>query len=113
MPTALEVLYDASTSVHVGTTGKAIVVTVQDGNGSPANLSNATALTFTFSKPSGALLTVTPRFVTDGTDGQLTYTTVDGDISEAGLWHIQATVTTPSAVLHSDITSFSVLGNLI
>lgn len=112
MPTALDITYDASTSVHVGSGGVAVVVTVKDGSG-PANISNATALTFTFSKPSGRTLIVSPRFQTDGSDGQLTYLTVDGDFDEVGKYQVQATVTTPSAVLHSDIVSFQVLGNLI
>ena len=109
----LAVTYDFSTSLHVGEIGKGFVVTILDSTGSPVNLSIATALTFSFLTPSGKVLSVTPRLTTNGVDGSLTYTTVAGDLSEEGVWRLQATVTLASATLHSDITTFSVLPNLV
>ncbi len=54
----------------------------------------STALTkeVCFEKPDETLLTKTASFLTDGTDGIITYKTLAGDLDADGPWKIQAHV---------------------
>lgn len=54
-------------------------VTVVDETGAVIDLSAATQTDFNFRVPGGVVITRAASFVTNGTDGQLTYTTVAGD----------------------------------
>jgi hypothetical protein len=49
---------------------------------------------------------------TDGTDGAIKYTTVNGDLSEGGLYRLQAKINTVSGIYYSDIFSFQVIRSL-
>ena len=50
------------------------------------DVSSASAMSFIFKKPDDTTTTVTPVFTTDGTNGQIQYVTLDGDIDAAGVW---------------------------
>lgn len=76
------------------------------------DISAATNLQFIFKKPDGSSLTKTAVFTTDGTDGAINYSTIAGDLSEAGVWSIQAVVTIGNSVYHSSIKTFKVYNNL-
>ena len=52
--------------------------------------------------------TVTASFDTDGSDGVVTYTVADGDIDEAGVWHVRVKLTSGTSVLRSEWKSFTV-----
>lgn len=106
----------AAHEIHVGDLGTVFVLTVKDGV-NLVDLSSATTKQILFEKPSGVLLTKTAQFVTDGRDGQLSYTTLAGDLNEPtgnkpARWKMQAYVVTPAGAWHSDIVSFLVYPNL-
>lgn len=69
--------------------------------------------TVTFRKPSGAEITRAASYVTDGSDGQIQYVTVDGDLDENGGWKVQIAVSFASgALLYTEIGKFKVGANL-
>jgi len=72
------------------------------------DISTATIKQFKFKKPSGAVLTKTAAFSSDGTDGLLRYTSVAGDLDEINTYSIQAKITMPEGVWSSEITQFTV-----
>ena len=96
--------------------GTVIRVTVQDlqANGSTLvlDVSAATTAQFILRKPSGAKLTKTTSFTTDGTDGNIEYTTIAGDMSESGDWKLQVYLIFPTGSWRTDIGSFNVCDNL-
>jgi hypothetical protein len=55
---------------------------------------------------------VAAGFTTDGTDGKIEYTTVDGDLNGAGNWEIQAKVVTPSGTWSTGVGYFKVYENI-
>jgi hypothetical protein len=61
-----------------------------------------------FTDPSGASAEKTAAFDTDGSDGVIAYTLVNGDIDEAGSWKIRGRVTSGTAVLTTEEASFFV-----
>lgn len=97
--------------IHAGDIGTVFEVTVQE-DGIALDISTATTKQFVFKKKSGALLTVDAEFVTDGSDGKLSYTTVSGDLNEVGQWQIQVYVVLPTGSWRSDVQYFDVYKNL-
>jgi hypothetical protein len=71
----------------------AMTVTVTDSAGAAINISTATKKTVTFLKRNGTTTVGTASFVTDGSDGKLTYSLVAGDANLAGAykrqWHVE------------------------
>ena len=61
---------------------------------------------------SGTSTTKTASFNTDGTDGKIKYTSVDGDFNEVGTWRIQAKVVMGGGTFRSDVGTFKVHENL-
>ena len=102
--------------VHLGDIGTAFTVTITDkqANGTTivADISSATLKQLVFKKPNGNKLTKTAAFVTDGTDGKITYTTISGDIDIIGTWKLQGIITIGSNIFNSEIKSFKVNRNL-
>ncbi len=89
--------------------GLAITLTVVNRNQVFRPIDAATTKEFIFYPPEGAAsITKTAVFVTDGTDGKLTYTLLAGDLNIAGHWRVQAKVTEPTAVYRSAPLEFSV-----
>jgi hypothetical protein len=73
------------TIIHVGDVGTVIRLTVTEKDGTtPINVSTASVKTFYFRKPDGTKFNRPAEFNTDGADGKLKYTTVDGDIDVTG-----------------------------
>lgn len=97
--------------IHVGDIGTRFTATVKDQDGVAVDVSAAT-LTMTFTKPSKALVTKTPSLVSGGTDGIIRYTTLSGDLDEAGQWHVQALAVIAATQWHTDIHDFTVVANL-
>jgi hypothetical protein len=98
--------------IHVDDIGTSFVATVVNESGDVEDISTASALSFTFKKPSGTLSTVSAEFHSDGTDGMMVYVTESGDIDEEGNWSIQGVVTIGSSVFHTSVHKFKVYGNL-
>ena len=102
---------------HVNDYGTIIRVTVYDttatGGSSVAEISNASAKQFTFKRPDGTTFTKTAVFTTDGSDGQIQYTTAADDLNMAGTWGLQAYVVISGGFSHrTDVGSFRVFENL-
>jgi hypothetical protein len=76
----------------------------------PVDVSSQTNMDFIFKKPDGSTISPnpTPVFTTNGTDGVIEYTTVTGDIDQAGVWCLQAEVTLPSGIFRTSIVKFDV-----
>ena len=101
--------------VHLNDIGTIFRATINDcvsGQQQVLDVSGATTLQLIFKAPSGNTKTKTAVFTTDGTNGQVEYTTVSGDIDETGVWKIQAYIVLPSGSWRSDIGKFTVHENL-
>lgn len=101
----------AAEEIHVGDVGTQLVVTIKDGT-NDVDISSATAKYLTLKKPDGTSLQKDTTFVTDGTDGQMQYTTVSGDLSVCGTWKMQGKVEITTGDFNTDIISFKVYRNL-
>ena len=97
--------------IHVGNIGTMFKCTVLS-NDVAENISAATTKKIIFLKSDATRVEKDASFYPDGTDGILTYTTVDGDLSVAGVWRIQGYVEIGSSVFYSNVQSFTVYGNI-
>ena len=66
-------------------------------SGSALDISAATAQTMRFRKPSRAVVIQTTVFTGNGSDGQLEYVAVSGDLDEVGIWLRQPFVDLPGS----------------
>ena len=101
--------------VHYNDIGTVILVTIKDcvsGTATVLNVSAASTLVLILQSPSGTSTTKTASFNTDGTDGKIKYTSVDGDFNEVGTWRIQAKVVMGGGTFRSDVGTFRVYENL-
>lgn len=101
---------------HVGDVGTVIQVTLQgnDSNcvASALDISAATTLEIRLKKPDGSVLTKNASFVTDGSDGKINYTTIAGDLDQAGVWKVEAYVVIAGNSWTSSYGKFKVQSNL-
>lgn len=98
-------------SCQVLDTGVQLVVEVTDQNGNPVNLKSASATVIRLRLPDGTLVDHAAIFLTDGTDGQVVYTTGPGDLPRAGTCAIQAKVTMSNSTKYTRLGHFNVLEN--
>lgn len=91
-----------------------LIFHLKDEKGAILNVSTATAITLKFKKPvSGNTVTATAVFVTDGTNGQVKYVPDNTFLDEAGVWLVQADVTTPTYHIPTAVVmAFEVKDNL-
>lgn len=102
---------------HVNDYGTVVRVTVYDttstGGSVVADISDASTKEFIFKRPDGTTFTVTAVFTSDGSDGQIQYTTGVEMLNMAGTWSLQAYVVTSGGFSHkTDVGSFRVFENL-
>ena len=101
---------------HVNDIGTIFRVTVYDttstGGSTVADISTAETKQMIFKRPDGTTFTKTAVFTTDGSDGNIQYISVDGDLNVAGTWHLQAYVVTPAGNWRTDVGHFRVYENL-
>lgn len=100
--------------IHMNDIGTVFQVLLKDDNDA-VDVSSATgenSKQFIFEKPSGATLTKTAVFVTDGTNGLLKYTTIENDLNEEGVWKLQVKVVLTEGTWRSNVESFTVYVNL-
>jgi len=101
---------------HVNDIGTIFRVTVYDttstGASTVADISAATTKQIIFERPDGTTLTKTAVFTTDGSDGNIQYVSVDGDLNVTGTWHLQAYVVTPAGSWKTSVGHFRVYENL-
>lgn len=99
-------------NIHVGDLNVIFTMTITE-DCVAIDVSTATVKTLVFQKPSGSILTKTASFSTDGSNGNIYYATLTGDLDEAGVWTVQAEVAFgASSSYHSEIKKFKVLANL-
>ena len=98
--------------VHVGDIGTVFEATITDA-GVVVDISGASTKDLNFLKPSLATLNKAASFTTDGTDGKIRYTTLSGDLDEAGTWQIQGHVIFGGGDWSTDIIKFNVFANII
>lgn len=99
--------------IRVGNIGTIFRFTVQDQDGTAVDLSSATTLEIRFKKPDRSVITRTAVFTTDGTNGQIQYTTVSGDLDIDGSWKRQAHVIIPAGDFWSSVVDFKVKRSLV
>ena len=88
--------------------GTKIVVTVTDDTGTVEDISSATTRSILLTDPSGTETTKSASFTTDGTDGKIEYTTVNGDINASGTWELQILLSAASFSRKSNVVKFVV-----
>lgn len=102
--------------IHLNDIGTVFRATVKDkacdGTSSVLDVGAATTLNMIFKSPSGVVSTKNAVFTTDGSDGQIQYITVDGDLNEVGQWKLQVYIVLPSGSWRSDVGTFYVHENL-
>ncbi len=101
-----------SSEIHLNDVGTQFLITLVDANENPMDISAATSKFIIFKKPSGALITKSGSFYTDGTDGKIYYISILNDLDEIGAWKIQAHVITLTSDWHTNFSTFKVHRNL-
>ena len=102
---------------HVNDIGTIFRVTIYDttstGGSVIADVSGASAITYTFRRPDGTTFNQTGTFTSDGTDGKVQYVTVDGDLNGAGTWSVQVLIVTSGGLSHNTtVATFRVFENI-
>lgn len=97
--------------IHEGDIGTKLLLTIKD-DGSIVDISSASSLSIFIKRPDGTILTRSGTLETDGTDGQMYYIVVVGDLNEAGGYKIQAQVSLSSGDFYSTTATFKVHCNL-
>lgn len=100
--------------IHKGDINTLIKTTVSDcsiDGEVPMDLTTGSFL-FYFKKPDFSTLSVVPVLTTDGTDGTLQYSTVEGDFDLAGEYQFQVVVTTPTGSWSTEAQSFTVYNTI-
>lgn len=98
--------------IHVGDVGTEFVAVIRDEAGQIVHLGPASERLIRFRKPDGTVAEHPAELVTDGSDGQMRYRTVAGDLDQEGEWKRQAFVRFPGGEWYTDIVDFYVHGNL-
>ena len=101
----------AQGKVHVGDIGTTFRVQFRDEDGDVIDVSSASTMEIRLEKPNnGTVTTKTGVHTTDGTDGQIEYVSVSGDIDvgEDGLWSYMGKAVVGTATWHSDTFTFRV-----
>lgn len=100
-------------AIYKGAIGLPFRATIRDENGAAIDVSMASQIEFAFRPPNSMASIRRPAtFVTDGSDGKIQYATVDGDLSRAGTWYVQAFVTEGSEYWPTATHRFTVEKNL-
>jgi hypothetical protein len=100
-----------ASEIHYGDIGVNFNITVMNGT-AVLDVSNADDIYIIFQRPDGSDLTKTATLVTNGTDGNIRYTSVSGDLDQVGTWQIQARVDFGASVFSTDIQKFKVYRNI-
>ncbi len=100
-----------ASEIHVGDVGTQLIMTVKD-DGVVVDISGASILQVILKKPDGQTYTKTGILYTDGTDGKMYYTSVDGDFNAAGNYKLQGKVVLAGGTYYTSISDFKVYCNL-
>jgi hypothetical protein len=97
--------------IHEGDIGTKLLITVKD-DGEVVDISSASSLSIFIKRPDGITLTRTGVLETDGTDGQMYYTTVANDLNDAGVYKIQGLINFISGNFYTSTATFKVHCNI-
>ena len=100
-----------SQEIHINDIGTVFEITLEDCDG-VVDLTGVSTITFRLTDPANVRTDKTGALLTDGTDGKVIYTTVDGDLHTAGTWKLQVYVALPTGQWNSNIQKFKVHPNL-
>ena len=100
-----------ASEIHVNDVGTKFLATIKD-DGVVVDISSATSITIILKKPDDEIMQKTGTLDSDGTDGKVYYSTIAGDLDEAGLYKLQAKVILSTGTYYTDIYSFKVHCNL-
>lgn len=67
---------------------------IQNGVAVPRDISTSTSQAVQFTNPTGSVIEKSASFVTDGTDGGITYVIEEGLLNQEGPWDVRGKVTT-------------------
>ncbi len=97
-------------SIQEGDIGVDFVVTfIKASDGTPLDVSSATTMQIKLRPDEGTTKTKTATHVTDGSDGQVHYVSIDGDLVPGGVnWEIQPFVEGPTFIGHGHKSKFHV-----
>lgn len=98
--------------VHNGDVGTVFELAIVDTAGTAIDVSTASTKYIYFQDPSGNKVRQTAAFVSDGADGKIKYTTIAGDIDEAGNWGVQGYVETSLGKFWTRQETFKVYSTL-
>jgi hypothetical protein len=102
--------------IHEDDIGTKLLLTVTHCDVTPASgvdISTATSLSIFIKKPDSTVLSRSGVLNTTGVDGKMYYTTVAGDLDEAGTYKIQGSITFPSTARYrTSAATFQVECNL-
>lgn len=100
--------------IQQGNIGTIFVFTLFDQDAVIVDLSSASVLEVLFQKPDRTNFTRTATLTTDGTDGKFQYTTIAGDLDQAGdQWERQGRVVLPSGDFKTNVIHFPVKRNIV
>lgn len=99
--------------IHHKDFGTVFVITLRNGS-VHVDMSAITLIAkgIDFAAPSGATYGKALNFVTDGSDGKLSYTIPSNFLNEVGVWQMQVYITTATQQWKSNIEEFSVFTNI-
>ena len=98
--------------IRVGDIGTVFRLTIVNELEETINISAATTTEIRFEKPDKSTVDKAAAFATDGSDGEIEYVTISGDLDMSGKWRIQAYIVTPVGEWRSEIETFWVQENL-
>jgi hypothetical protein len=101
-----------SNEIRINDIGTVFYGTISDASGA-VDISGATTKQIILLKPDGTSIQEDASFVTDGTDGQLSYTIQSGDLDVCGTWRIQWLIILSSGTWRSDQKTIKVYSNLV
>jgi hypothetical protein len=100
--------------VHTNEEGIIFHLIVTDEDGVDLDVSAVDSKLIHFVKPDGTTLSKTAAYTSDGTDGEIQYTSVAADIDQVGRWSYQGYVEiTDGAHLHTEVATFDVVAPLV
>ncbi len=93
--------------------GLQLLVSFVDNLGNPVSVAGASGVFVLLKNPSGVTATKTATIVGDGTDGQIQYALLSGDIDIPGTWQYQGKITYGGGlVFFSEVKRIKVRANL-
>jgi len=98
-------------SPHVDDYGTPFTLTIYDYSNTVLDLSNSLTRQIIFIDPDNSKTITTGSFVTDGTDGKITYTAASGLLNAAGDWGIQGKIVFANGSWSTEVQGFKVLAN--